>query len=367
MSREVGKSHTSDVIPPGYAELLKSIKEDVRQSQLKAAMSVNSELLKLYWRIGEQVARKQEELGWGSGVIEALGRDLQFEFPGVAGFSRTNIFRMRAFYLAYSKVPEPPGQLEALPIFRIPWWHNAILLEKVKDTNQRLWYAGMAIQEGWSGAGLENAIKNDSYGRHGKAVTNFKQRLPDTHSQLAHDTLKNPYTFDFLELEEPHKERDLEHGLVTHVEKTLRELGFGFAYLGRQVHLEVADKDYYIDLLFYHVKLRCYVVVELKAVEFEPEFAGKLNFYLSAVDAKMKGEHDNPTIGLLICKTKNDLVVEYALRNVHTPIGVAEYETKIVSSLPKDLKGSLPTVEELETELSLLDDRSPEDHHEPSP
>ena len=259
---------------------------------------------------------------------------------------------MRAFYLAYSKVPVPPGQLDSLPIFRIPWWHNAVLVERLKNTDQRLWYANMTISEGWSSGALTNAIKSDWYGRHGKAITNFKERLPAPHSHLAHDPLKSPYSFDFLEIEELHKEVDLERGLVAHVEKLLTELGCGFAFIGKQVHLEVAGNDYYLDLLFYHTRLRCYVVVELKAVPFAPEFAGKLNFYLSAVDDLMRHPHDQPTIGLLICKSKNDLIVEYALRDLNKPIGVAEYETKIVSSLPKDLRGALPSVEQLEAELS---------------
>jgi predicted nuclease of restriction endonuclease-like (RecB) superfamily len=338
---------------PDYPELLKSIKEDVRSTQIRAAILVNSELLKLYWRIGERIAQKQETEGWGTKVIDRLCKDLQMEFPGVEGFSRTNIFRMRAFYLAYSMVPEVPGLLGELPIFRIPWWHNVVLLEKVKDFKKRLWYANRTLEEGWSSRGLTEAIKSDWHGRHGKAVTNFGSKLPDPHSQLAHDMLKSPYNFDFLELTPDHLERDLELGLLAHVEKFLHELGCGFAFLGRQFPIRVGNGDYYIDLLFYHTKLRCYVVVELKTVEFKPEFAGKLNFYLSAVDDLMKHPDDKPTIGILICRTKDDLVVEYAFRDLNKPMGVAEYETKIVQSLPKNLKGSLPSVEDLEQELKI--------------
>lgn len=352
MSEEVTKSKTSEVTPSGYQELLKSIKEGVRSAQVRAAVSVNSELLKLYWWIGEQITKRQEAEGWGAKVIERLGKDLQKEFPGVAGFSRPNIFRMRAFYVAYAKVSEPPRQLSDLPVFRIPWWHNVILLTKLKDVDERLWYANMTIEEGWSSNGLADAIKSDWHGRHGQAITNFKTRLADPHSRLAQETLKSPYNFDFLELAHDHRELDLERGLVAHVEKLLTELGCGFGFIGRQVHLQVADKDFYVDLLFYHTKLRCYIVVELKSVEFTPEFAGKLNFYLSAVDDLMKHPDDNPTIGILICKTKSDLIVEYALRDLHKPMGVAEYETRIVKSLPKNLKGSLPTMEDLELELS---------------
>ena len=364
MKREAKKSPTSEVIPDGYPELLKSVREDVRSSQVRAAVSVNAELLKLYWRIGEQIAHKQGAEGWGAKVIDRLCKDLQTEFPGVAGFSRTNIFQMRAFYLAYSKVPAALGQLDDLPIFRISWWHNLVLLGKLKDLEDRLWYANMTLQEGWSGRGLAEGIKTDWRGRYGKAITNFKHRLPDPHSQLAQETLKSPYNFDFLELTQDHRELDLERGLVAHVERLLTELGCGFAFIGRQVHLKVADKDFYVDLLFYHTKLRCYVVVELKSVEFTPEFAGKLNFYLSAVDDIIKQAWDNPTIGILICKTKNDLVVEYALRDLHKPMGVAEYETTIVQSLPKNLQGSLPTIEDIELELQDKGNPSPQTFEE---
>lgn len=337
-----------------YAKFVRQLKEKIQSSQFKAALMVNRELVCLYWDIGREIVERQEEDGWGSGVIDRIARDIQNEFPGIEGFSRTNMGRMRAFYQAYSNSPQAVGKLEELPIFNIPWGHNIAIFERIKSLDERLWYAGMVVQEGWSRNALMDSIKTKTYGRYGKAITNFHNRLPSPHSQLAHDTLKDPYNFDFLELTREHIEKDLENGLLDHIEKFLFELGQGFSFVGRQVNLVVSNQDFYIDLLFYHLKLRCFIVIELKTVDFKPEFAGKMNFYLSAVDDLMKHSTDNPTIGILICKRKDNFIAEYALRDIHKPMGVAEYETKIVSSLPKQLKGQLPTIDEIEAELSMI-------------
>lgn len=339
-------------MPSDYVGFITNLKEKIQSSQFKAALSVNREMIRLYWEVGKDIVGKQEKDGWGSKVIERVARDLQNEFPGIEGFSRTNIGRMRAFYLAYSIYPQAVGKLVDLPIFNLPWGHNIVLLESLKDLNERIWYANVAISQGWSRYALIDAIKGKLYKRQGKAITNFHARLPSPQSCLAHDTLKDPYNFDFLELTNDHIEKDLEGGLISHVEKFMREMGQGFSLVGRQVSIKVSDKDFYIDLLFYHLKLRCFVVVELKATDFKPEYAGKMNFYLSAVDDLMRHPADNPTIGILICKKKDNFIVEYALRDINKPVGVAEYETKIVSNLPSKLKGHLPTIEDIEAELS---------------
>jgi len=309
-------------------------------------------MLFLYWELGKEIVQKQEKDGWGAKVIERVARDIQNEFPGMEGFSKTNIGRMRAFYLSCLIYPQAVGKLEELPFFSIPWGHYVAIFESLKTSQERLWYANMVISEGWSRSALLDSIKAKAFKRFGEAVTNFHERLPPSQSKLAQESLKDPYVFDFLELREGHQEKEIEKGLLDHVEKFMRELGQGFALVGRQVPLQVSNKDFYIDLLFYHLKLRCFVVVELKAVDFKAEFAGKMNFYLSAVDDLMKHKTDNPTIGILICKNKDDFIAEYALRDINKPMGIAEYQAKIVSSLPKNLKESLPTIKEIEFELS---------------
>lgn len=338
-----------------YTETLATLKQQIQEAQVKAALSVNKELIKLYWSIGKTIVEKQEIDGWGTGSVERLASDLQNAFPGLEGFSRINIYRMRAFYLAYAKVSQAVTLFDELPFFRIPWGHNIVLLIKLKDSKERLWYAQKAIENGWSRSMLETWIKSKLHSRQGKAVTNFKKTLPAPNSDMAQQSLKDPYIFDFLTLREEHVERDIEQGIIDHIQKFLLELGKDFAFVGRQYHLEVDGDDYYLDLLLYHLKLRCYMVVELKASAFKPEYAGKLNFYLSAVDDLLRHKDDNPTIGLLLCKTKKNFTVEYALRDVHKPIGVAEYEIKLVESLPKNLKSSLPTINEIETELAKQD------------
>lgn len=334
-----------------YRELLKEIKGKVTSSQLKASVTVNQELIKLYWEIGRSIQQRQDKEGWGSRVIQYLAKDLQSSFTGIQGFSRTNLFRMKAFYLAYRKVPQAVGQLEKLPIFTIPWGHNILIIEKVESIETRLWYAKETLEKGWSRSSLEDCIKSNLYSRKGKAITNFAKKLPSPQSKLAIETLKDPYNFDFLCLTDGYREKELEQGLVKHVEKFLIELGQGFAFMGRQYPIQVDEDTYYLDLLFYHVKLHCYVVVELKAGAFDPRDTGQMNFYLSAVDDTLRSTQDNPSVGLLLCKNKKGLKVEYALRDLNKPIGIAEYEVKILDSLPEDLKGSLPTIEEIEKKL----------------
>lgn len=338
-----------------YVQTLAALKQEIQEAQMRASLAVNRELLKLYWAIGRVIAEKQAQGGWGSKIIEKLAEDLQNEFPGIAGFSRANIFRMRAFYAAYEIVAAPPRQLESLPLFGIPWWHNVILMTKLKNVEQRLWYAQKSLEYGWSGSMLEMWIKSDLFHREGKSVNNFSMTLPSPHSDMAQQALKDPYLFDFLTLQHDHLEKDLEHGLVGHIQNFLLELGEGFAFIARQKHIVVDGVDYYIDLLFYHLKLRCYVVVELKSTSFKPEYAGKINFYLSAVDDLLKHPDDQPTIGLILCKSKHNFTVEYALRRSASPIGVASYETKILEKLPREFKGSLPTVQDLEAEFEKIE------------
>lgn len=338
---------------PAYTHFLEQLKKRVQQAQLKASLAVNSELIKLYWEIGKSIVEKQEQEGWKAQIIEKLCKDLQDVFPGIQGFSRANIFNMRSFYLAYPRVQQAVGLLNNLPIGKIPWGHNILIITKVKDLEERLWYAQQTIEHGLSRAALEDWIKNKAYKRHGKAITNLAQQLPDPQSRLAQETLKDPYNFDFLALEAGFRELESEQGLVDHIQKLLLELGKGFAFIGRQYHLEIAGYDYYLDLLFYHTQLRCYCVVELKTTDFKPEYTGKLSFYLSAIDDLLKHKNDNPSIGILLCKSKNKLIVEYALRDNNKPIGVAEYTTKSLEKLPKKLQSSMPTMEDIEAELML--------------
>jgi predicted nuclease of restriction endonuclease-like (RecB) superfamily len=335
------------LLPTGYASLLTELKSRVHSAQAKAATSVNRELIALYLHIGRRLA-EPARAKWGDGVVEKLARDLRAEFPMMSGFSRTNLFYMRQVHLAWADADESVQQL----VGQLPWGHHLVLVTKVSETAARSFYAQKTLAHGWSRAMLTAHVESRLHERQGKALTNFRQTLSPPQLDLAQETLKDPYVFDFLTLGLDARERDLEQGLVDHVQRFLLELGVGFAFVGRQVHLAIGEDDFYVDLLFYHLKLRCYVVIELKSVEFRPEFAGKMNFYLSAVDAQLRHANDAPSIGLLLCKRKNRLVVEYALRDVRKPIGVAEWETRIVESLPKALAGSLPTVEELEAELA---------------
>jgi len=354
-TKSLVKLDSNVAVPIGYREFLHEIKEKIRSAQLKAAIAASRELIQLYWDLGKDIVEKQEKEGWGSKVLERVAKDLQKDFPGIEGFSRTNIFRMRSFYLAYSNCPTAVGQLQKdllEPFFNTPWGHNSILLDKLKNFEERLWYAKKIVEHGWSRSILTIWIENDLYRREGKAITNFKTTLPAPQSDLAQQTLKDPYVFDFLTLHKEHLEKDLEDGLVNHIQKFLIELGQGFAFMGRQYLLTVSGQPFYIDLLFYHVKLRSFVVVELKAKAFKPEDVGQLNFYLSAVDHRIKHPTDNPTIGILLCKDRDKVIAEYAFRGIDRPMGVVEYETMLTKAIPEDLKSSLPTVEEIEAELS---------------
>jgi predicted nuclease of restriction endonuclease-like (RecB) superfamily len=334
-----------------YATFFKQLKERVRLTQIKATFAANSELIKLYWEIGKSIVEKQKQEHWGTQVIDKLCRDLQHAFPGIAGFSKSNIFRMRAFYLAYAKVAQTVPLLEKFPIVRIPWGHNILLIRKIKTTQERLWYAQQTIDNGLNRDTLDDLIDSGAFERQGNAITNFDVRLPVPQSKLAQEALKDPYNFDFLTLTAGYHELELEQGLIDHIQKLLLELGKGFAFIGRQYYLEIAGDDYYLDLLFYHVTLKCYCIIELKTTPFKPEYAGKMNFYLSALDDQLKKDNDNPSIGIILCKTKNNLKVEYALRDINKPMGVSGYLVKIMHSLPKSLKSSLPTIEDIEAEF----------------
>lgn len=363
---------TTGALPAGYVMLLEDLKTRVRAAQIKAALSVNRELIQLHWDIGKKILERQQQEGWGAGIINRLAHDLRNAFPDMQGFSSSNISRMRAFYHAYTKeleisaqpvpksrglnsaqpVPKLINEMPPAPVAEIPWGHNVVLLFKLSDSAERLWYARQTIQQGWSRTILTLQIETDLYGRQGKAVTNFAATLPPLQSDLARQTLKDPYLFDFLTLAEKAHEHDLESGLLEHIQKFLVELGVGFAFVGRQVPVEVDGEDYSIDLLFYHLRLRCFVIIDLKTGDFKPEFAGKMNFYLSAVDDQLRHADDKPSIGLILCKARKRIVAEYALRDVNKPIGVAQWQTRLVKSLPKNLKGNLPTIAELEAELA---------------
>ncbi|UQA62929.1 PDDEXK nuclease domain-containing protein [Polyangium aurulentum] len=336
------------LLPPGYDKLLRELKARVRSAQAKAAAKVNQELVRLYLHIGKRLAENDGKEGWGERVVERLANDLRETFPTMSGFSRTNLFYMRQVWLAWSDAGEIVQQL----VGQIPWSHHLVLVTKVRDADARAFYLARAVEHGWSRAMLTVQIESRLHRRQGRAITNFHRTLPAPQSDLAHQTLKDPYIFDFLQIGPELRERELEQRLLEHVQRFLLELGVGFAFVGRQVHLEIGGEDYYLDLLFYHLQLRCFVVIELKTVPFKPEFAGKMNFYLSATDDLLRHPSDRPSIGLLLCKSKDRLVVEYALRDTRKPIGVAEWETRIVESLPEELRGSLPTVEEIEAELA---------------
>jgi predicted nuclease of restriction endonuclease-like (RecB) superfamily len=303
-------------------------------------------MVMLYWEMGRTILARQSSEGWGARVIDRLSADLRRTFPDMQGLSARNLKYMRAFAAAW-----PDRAIVQEPLAQLPWYHHLALLEKLKDPTQRLWYARRAMEHGWSHNILVLQIENCAHERHGKAITNFPDTLPPADSDMAAQVFKDPYLFDFLGTADPRREREVEQALVDHIQRFLLELGTGFAFVGRQVPLEVGDQDFLVDLLFYHLRLRCYVVIELKAVPFDPAFIGQLNFYLSAADDLLRHPDDKPTIGLLLCRSKNKVVVEYALRNLKRPIGVAQWETRIVKSLPKELKGILPTVAEIEAEL----------------
>ena len=360
-----------------YYNWILALKSSIKQRQIKAAIVVNSSLIMLYWDLGKQIVENQENFKWGSGFIDQLSKDLKSEFPEINGFSRSNLFAIRKFYLFYTqeflidipnliiqqldgqleneKVQQLAGQLEIPKIIldccKIPWNHNVLLLEKIKNSDEIMFYINQTIENNWSRSVLEYQIETNLFKRKGKAINNFKATLPQIESDLANELLKDPYNFEFLTLSNQAKEKDLEHQLIQHISKFLLELGKGFAYMGRQFQLKIGNKEYRTDLLFYHTKLKCYIVIELKLKEFEPEFIGKLNFYCSAVNELIKDNLDKPTIGILLCKTKDNLEVEFALKDINKPIGVSEFN---YTQLPDEIKKELPTLEEFENEMSKI-------------
>ena len=371
-----------------YRDLLADIKARIRAAQHRAALSANAEMVLLYWDIGRLIAARQEHEGWGAGVIPRLAVDLKNELPEEKGFSERNIKLMVQFFNTYPDSLElgqpsvaqiasehPPRSIGQRAVAQLPaptpmapqaaaqlhtiqqavlsmsWAHNVILIQKLKDLPTRLWYACQTLEQGWTRDTLILQIKNRAHERQGAAITNFTTTLPSTHASLAQSLLKDPYLFDFLTLTEPFQERELETGLVAHIQKFLLELGRGFAFVGRQYPLTVSDREFYLDLLFYHLHLRCFVVVDLKKGDFKPEYAGKMNFYCSAVDAQLRHAGDAPTIGLILCQTKDRILAEYSLKDIHKPIGVADYE--LTRALPAELASSLPSIETIEAELSV--------------
>ncbi|MDD3877489.1 MAG: PDDEXK nuclease domain-containing protein [Bacteroidales bacterium] len=372
-----------------YHNLLNEIKKRVRIGQLRASLSANTEMLAAYWDIGKMIHERQQQEGWGKGVIPRLASDLKNELSDVKGFSERNLRNMVNFYLEYSdasliwqlpvaklktneqenqklhvsKLVEVKNSIGQLPVAQLQntdtqnnlilltgWAHHIILIQKVKDRTTRLWYMQQIITNGWSRDTLSDMIKNELHKRQGHTVTNFELTLPPLQSVLAKQMLKDPYIFDFTTLATEYTERELELELVKNVEKFILELGAGFAFVGRQYKLVVSDQDFYIDLLFYHLKMRCFVVIELKKGDFIPEYAGKMNFYCSAVDDILKHATDQNTIGLILCQGKDKLFAEYALKDINKPIGISDYE--LTRALPDKFKGSLPSIEEIEEELN---------------
>lgn len=332
-----------------YSVWLDDIRQRIRAARLKAALAVNAQLLDVYWELGKEIVQKQDEAGWGDSVLEQLSTDLRMSFPDMKGFSRRNLYAIRQWYLFYSQAFEFVPQIVA----QIPWGHNRLIISKTKDTDEALFYAQACIENGWSRDLLEVQIKNNYFLSKGKAISNFTQTLPPLQSQLAVESIRDPYHFDFLGLEDDALEREIENAMIQHITRFLVEMGKGFAFVGRQYAIVVSETEYFIDLLFYHLHLRCYVVVELKAGKFSPEYAGKLNFYLSAIDSQLKHPSDNPSIGLILCRTKDSIEAEYSLRDIQKPIGISEYN--LTKALPKELENQLPTVEQLENRLNLLD------------
>jgi predicted nuclease of restriction endonuclease-like (RecB) superfamily len=338
------------IINSEYKTWLSELKNKIRSTQIKAAMAVNATLIEFYWELGKMIAEKQT--AWGTQFLETLSKDLRNEFPDMEGFSVTNLKYCRLFYnyfLNSHQVGDDLQVIEKQLVIKIPWGHTKLIIGKIKDHQEAQFYIQQTIENGWSRDILSLQIKSDLYNRQGKAISNFTKILPANDSDLVNQLLKDPYNFDFLTLTESYKERELETALVDNITKFLLELGSGFAYVGRQVPLMVGGQEYFIDLLFYHLKLRAYVVIELKATSFIPEYAGKLSFYLSAANDLLKHPTDSPTIGLLICKDKNNVVADYALKDINQPIGISEYQ--LTKLFPQDFKSSLPTIEEIEESL----------------
>jgi len=360
-----------------YKKWLINLKSRVRQSQIKAANVVNTALIEFYWDLGKMISEK--ETVWGSKLIEQVAKDLKQEFPDMQGLSRSNLFNAKKFYLFYNgkhlvqqvvalnykqatdelqvfdnKQKKNRSRLVQQVVGQIPWGHNILIFTKVKELKEALFYIQKTKENNWSRDTLALQIKSGLYARQGKAITNFTSTLPEPNSDLAQQTLKDPYVFDFLQLTEDYKERDIENQIMRHITRFLLELGKGFAFVGKQYNIQLNQKEYFIDILFYNIPMQCYVVVELKNKDFEPEFAGKLNFYLTLIDKTMKRPNENPTIGILLCRGKDNLEVEYALQDIHKPMGVSEF--KLDKVLPDNLKSSLPSIEELEEQIKKMDD-----------
>lgn len=340
-------SQGADIDSPSYATFVSDLKRKIAEARHHASLSVNRELILLYWTIGRDILARQEREGWGARVIDRLADDLRQAFPEMTGLSSRNLKYMRAFADAW-----PNEAIVQQLAAQLPWGHNMLLLDTVKASDQRVWYTRHAIEHGWSRNVLAHQIESNLFARQGSALTNFSRTLPAAQSELAQQILKDPYTFDFLSLGPDMLERDLERGLIEHLRALILELGKGFAFVGSQYHLEVGGQDYYLDLLFYHLRLRCFVVIELKIEDFKPEFAGKMNFYLSAVDEQLRHPDDKPTIGIILCKGRNEVIVEYALRDSSKPMGVAQYQ--LSQALPPQFEEALPTVEEFAREFPFM-------------
>lgn len=363
------------IIDNEYKKWLFELKSKIRSSQIKASIAVNAALINFYWELGKMIAEKQETATWGNKLIDQLSLDLKEEFPTMTGFSSRNLKYCRSFYNFYKNAlmqqpvaqlqnPNAPfgqqlvAQLNEELLTQIPWGHHIYIFTKSENVEQAQFYIQQTIENVWSRDTLALQIKSQLFERQGKSITNFRYTLPEPLSDLAQQTLKDPYVFDFVSMTPKMKERDLERQLVAQISKFLLELGKGFAFVGQQYPLEIGDKEYFLDLLFYHIKLKCYVVIELKNTAFIPEYTGKMNFYLSAVDTLLKQEDDKPTIGILLCRDKNNIEAEFALRDINKPIGISEFS--FTEILPEELKSSLPTIEEIENELLNLTDTSNE-------
>ena len=367
-----------------FKSWVSQLKQDIRSAQIKAAIKVNTELLRLYWRIGADICEKQKSASWGDGWLKELSRELMTEFPDMKGFSHRNLQYIRQWYLFYNQentiVQQVVAQLEDVNVqqpvakldddmrqqhvaqisedvfFSVPWGHHLYIISQCKDVSRAVFYLQKTVENGWSRAVLLNYLDTNLYERQGKAVNNFNRLLANPQSELAAQTLKDPYNFDFLTLDGEYRERELEHALTHNVTRFLLELGTGFAFVGSQVPLQVGEDTVYPDLLFYHLELRCYVVVELKVTKFKGEHLGQLGVYVSAVNHIKKKPTDNPTIGLLICKTKNNVMAQYALESTNQPIGISEYQ--LSKLMPEHIQSQLPTIEDIEATLSDNDDNA---------
>lgn len=334
-----------------YIQWIKELKIKIKAARTKAVLSINSQLIKLYWELGKEIFEKQKVSSWGSNFIERTASELNREFPEMKGFSRRNLYAIVQWYKFYSSHYEFVPQ----PVAQIPWGHNRLIISKIHNIEEALFYASETVKTGWERGVLEIQIENKLYQKAGKSVHNFNNTLPIERSQIVSQTFKDPYNFDFLGLHDESVERDIEYRLTHNITEFLIELGKGFAFVGRQFKIEIGSNEYFIDMLFYHLELRCFIVVELKAGKFKPEYAGKLNFYLSAVDSQLKKAEDNPSIGILLCRKKNKIEAEYALRDINKPIGISEF--KLTDIIPEDIKASLPSIEEIENEVNERTER----------